>query len=381
MAVTVPVNENIITWALSRAGYDLPGFMQKHPSLKVDNWLRGDKEPTVKQLEAFSKKVHVPFGYLFLTEPPNEELKFPFFRAGQAKAHYRVSLNVYDAILQIERRQQWLRDYLIQLEHDPLDFVGKYTVAVSVEELVADIRDKLGLKAGWTTAHPTWEDTLGVLMDAIETIGVIVVQNGVVGNNTHRPIPVDECRGFVLVDDYVPFMFVNNVDAKAAQMFTLIHELAHIWLGKSAGFNQDRLISADDPIEILCDQVAAEFLVPKDTLQGMWTSAADIRKLAARFKVSPIVIARRAMDLELLSRADFFAFYAKYMEGIQSKKEEGVGGGNFYYTAKRRVSPTFAGYVDNAVKNGALTYRGAFKLTGLNGDVYSTFINDYLVKV
>jgi len=381
MAVTVPVNENIITWALSRAGYDLAGFMQKHPSLKVDNWLQGDREPTVKQLETFSKKVHVPFGYLFLTEPPNEDLKFPFFRAGQAKAHYRVSLNVYDAILQIERRQQWLRDYLIQLEQEPLDFVGKYTKEVSVEVLVADIRDKLGLKEGWTAAYPTWEDTLGVLMDAIESIGVIVVQNGVVGNNTHRPIPVEECRGFVLVDEYAPFMFVNNVDAKAAQMFTLVHELAHVWLGKSAGFNQDQLMPADDPIEILCDQAAAEFLVPKNILRDVWTGSADIRKLATRFKVSPIVIARRAMDLDLLSRADFFAFYAKYMEGIQSKKEEGVGGGNFYYTAKRRVSPTFAGYVDNAVKNGALTYRGAFKLTGLNGDVYSTFINDYLVKV
>lgn len=241
----------------------------------------------------------------------------------------------------------------------------------------------LGLKAGWTTAYPTWEDTLGLLMDAIESIGVIVVQNGVVGNNTHRPIPVEECRGFVLVDEYAPFMFVNNMDAKAAQMFTLIHELAHIWLGKSAGFNQDQLLPANEPIEILCDQVAAEFLVPKEILRNVWTGASDIRKLATRFKVSPIVIARRAMDLELLSRTEFFSFYTKYMEGVQSKKEDGRSGGsggNFYYTAKRRVSPTFAGYVDNAVKNGVLTYRDAFKLTGLNGNVYTKFINDYLVK-
>src|SRR5690606_18531121 len=135
--------------------------------------------------------------------------------------------------------------------------------------------------------------------------------------------------------------------------------LAHVWLGKSAGFNQDQLMPADDPIEILCDQAAAEFLVPKNILRDVWTGSADIRKLATRFKVSPIVIARRAMDLDLLSRADFFAFYAKYMEGIQSKKKDGVGGGNFYYTAKRRVSPTFAGYVDNAVKNRVLTYRDA----------------------
>ena len=373
MAVTVPVNENIITWALARAGYDVTDFSRKYPNLKVDRWLHGERQRTVKQLEDFSKKVHVPFGYLFLDEPPNETIGFPFFRTGHLAPSYQVSPNVYDTILDLSRRQDWLREYLQQLEVEQLDYVGRFDVHTPVDRFVQDLRKTLNLKAGWTLACPTWEDTLNVLIDAIERIGIIVVQNGVVGNNTHRSIPVNECRGFVLVDDYVPFLFVNNSDAKAAQLFTLVHELAHVWLGQSAGFNQDQLLPADDPIESLCDRVAAEFLVPANILRGVWTGIEDIRLLSTRFKVSTVVIARRALDLGMISKAQFFAFYNQYMEAVRTKKEKSSGGGDFYRTNKRRVSPIFASYVDSAVKSGAITYQDAFKLTGLYGDVYTKY--------
>ncbi|WP_282638694.1 ImmA/IrrE family metallo-endopeptidase [Sphingobacterium thalpophilum] len=379
MAATIPVRENIITWALARAGYDLTKFSLKYPALKVERWLQGEKQPTVKQLEDFSKKVHIPFGYLFLQEPPNEEIDFPFFRSGQARPNYTVSPNVYDTILELERRQDWLRDYLIELGSDPLDFIGKFKNTTSVSVFVNDLRDKLNLPENWYLSCKTWEDSLTMLINAIEKIGIIVVQNGIVGNNTHRPIPVDECRGFVLVDEYVPFMFINNADAKAAQLFTLIHELAHIWLGKSAGFNQDQLLPANDDIELICDRVAAEFLVPKNQLLSKWNNIQDIRMLAARFKVSPIVIARRALDLNLITKPQFFSFYNNYMEWAKKKKDSQGPGGDFYRTTKRRVSPTFASYVDNAVKNGRLTYQDAFKLTGLFGDVYTRFINQNLM--
>jgi len=375
MATTIPVRENIITWALDRAGYDLAKFSLKYPTLNVERWLQGEKQPTVKQLENFSKKVHIPFGYLLLQEPPNEEIDFPFFRSGQARPNYTVSPNVYDTILELERRQDWLRDYLIELGSEPLDFIGKFKNTTTVNVFVNDLRDKLNLAENWYLACKTWEDSLTMLMDAIEGIGIIVVQNGVVGNNTHRPIPVDECRGFVLVDEYVPFMFINNTDAKAAQLFTLIHELAHIWLGKSAGFNQDQLLPADNDLELICDQVAAEFLVPKSQLLSQWKNIQDIQMLATRFKVSTIVIARRALDLNLITKPQFFSFYNNYMEWTKAKQDSKGSGGDFYRTTKRRVSPIFASYVDSAVKSGRLTYKDAFKLTGLFGDVYTRFIN------
>lgn len=102
MAVTISVNNDILTWAIARAGYELPDFAEKYP--RISDWLSGAKQPTVKQLEDFSNKVHLPFGYLFLPKPPNETIDFPFFRTGRKEGTNRVSLNVYDTILDLQRR-------------------------------------------------------------------------------------------------------------------------------------------------------------------------------------------------------------------------------------------------------------------------------------
>ena len=142
--------------------------------------------------------------------------------------------------------------------------------------------------------------------------------------NTH-----EEIHGFLLVDEYVPFMLINNADAKAAQLFTIVHELSHVWLGKSAGFDFRQLMPSDNPTEQLCDQVAAEFLVPEALLRAHWTGIADIRKLATKFKVSKIVIARRALDLGLISRAAFFQVYNTYMAEFVAKKQGQESGVTF----------------------------------------------------
>lgn len=378
MAVNVSVNNDILKWAIARAGYELPDFAKEYP--RISDWLSGEKQPTVKQLQAFSQKVHLPFGYLFLPKPPTETIDFPFFRTGRTDSPNRFGLNVYDTIRDLQRRQEWLREYLQELGNEPLPYVGRFNSISDPMEVVQDIREALGLEEGWATGSATWEDALGMLVSKIEELGIIVVFNGVVGNNTHRVIPVNECRGFVLVDEYVPFMFVNGADAKAAQLFTIVHELAHVWLGKSAGFDFRHLHPADDPTEILCNQIAAEFLVPERLLSAHWTGIVDIRKLATTFKVSKIVIARRALDLGYISRGEFFRLYNSYMAEFHKKKETQVSGGNFYATARRRISPTFAAYVDSAVKSDKLPYRDAYKLTGIHGKTYDTFINEYLTK-
>src|SRR5690606_4678348 len=130
----------------------------------------------------------------------------------------------------------------------------------------------------------------------------------------------------------------------------LIHELAHVWLGESAGFDNKQLLPADDPTEILCDKVAAEFLVPEIFFREKWKSSQNIKYLSRVFKVSPIVIARRALDLGLMTKPTFFKFYDDYISEYKDKKEKQTSGGNFYATAKKRISLRFASYVNNAVK-------------------------------
>lgn len=373
MNTRVDVNNEILTWAIDRAGYDLPTFFEKYPP--IIKWLEGAKKPTVKQLEDFSKKVHVPFGYLFLPKPPEEKLPIPFFRSNGAQAE-KVSINVYDTILLIQQRQDWLRDYLLDNDNEPLPFVGKFKNNVNVNEIVADIRRVLNLGEHWASESKTWTDALNHLVEIIEDAGIIVTFNGIVENNTSRKIPVDECRGFVLVDEYAPFMFVNNADFKAAQMFTIVHELAHVWTGSSAGFDFRKMLPANDPMERLCDQVAAEFLVPEKAFNEVWNG--NTSYLAKHFKVSEIVIARRALDTGKWGKPQFFSFYNDYKTREFQKKENQSSGGDFFATTKKRLSVTYAAHINQAVKTGQILYRDAYKLTSLKGDTFHNFFTNHM---
>ncbi len=374
MRTEVNINSNMFTWAIARAGYDLSDFALKFP--KIRDWLDQKKKPTVKQLEAFSKKVHLPFGYLFLPEPPKENLPIPFFRTNNG-GKSNVSVNVYDTILLMQQRQDWLKEYLMENDFQPLPFVGKFRNSRDYTEIVDDIRNTLGLNNEWASSFKTWQEALEHLAQKIEDIGITIVFNGVVENNTSRLISVDECRGFVLVDPIAPFMFINNSDGKAAQLFTIIHELAHIWTGHSAGFDFRQLLPANDPIELLCDKVSAEFLVPAESFVGVWKTRPGIANTARYFKVSEIVIARRALDLGYLTKPEFFTFYNEYSNREFFKKENQSDGGNFYATAKKRIGLTFAAHINQAVKSGKLLYRDAYKLTSLKGDTYQTFFTKH----
>ena len=377
MSTQVNINNNMITWAIERAGFKLQDFIIKFPH--IENWLQESKFPTVKQLEKFSQKVHLPFGYLFLKEPPEEKLPIPFFRTNNPQP-IKVNINIYDTIMLLQKRQNWLKDYLIENEFENLNFVGKFKGKDNYFEIADDIRKTIGLKNDWAGKFQNWEETLEHLTNKIEDLRIVVTFNSVVENNNSRPIKVEDCRGFVLVDNIAPFMFINAADGKAAQMFTLAHELAHIWTGYSAGFDFRQLQPANHPMELLCDKVAAEFLVPEKSFICSWQDNNDIKQVARYFKVSPIVIARRALDLGKISKNDFFEFYNDYIENLNFKKIKKSSGGDFYATAKKRLSYTFAYHVNQAVKTNKLLFRDAYKLTSLKGNTYNTFINKYFIN-
>jgi Zn-dependent peptidase ImmA (M78 family) len=322
----------------------------------------------------------VPFGYMFLSNPPVEKIPIPFFRSAQKASTDKVSLNVYHTIQIIQNRQEWLTDYLKELDFPVLDFVGKYTVNSNYKTIVNDIRETLQIEPNWASRLQSRDIALNYLTEKIEETGIIVTFNGIVGANTHRPIDVEECRGFTLVNKQVPFMFINAADAKAAQLFTFMHELAHIWLGESAGFDNKDLLPANNPIEILCDKIAAELLVPEDSFQEEWRISQNFKDLSNFFKVSQIVIARRALDKNFISRNTFFDFYENYMIDYKKKKVGQKDGGNYYATTRKRVSVRFAGFVDSAVKDDKLLYRDAYRLTGLKGDTYDKFMTEYLYQ-
>ena len=369
--VRVPVKPELLRWARKRAGIKQEDLNFK----KLPEWERGDQKPTFKQLEAFAKKVHVPFGYLFLDEPPEEHLPITDFRTIAGEERATVSPNLIDTIHAMQQRQDWLHDYMIECEAAPLPFASSARLTDNPNEVGRRMRHIVGLNSGWAEKVNDWRDAVNKLRLAIEKIGVMAVINGIVGNSTHRKLNVEEFRGFALTDRYAPLIFVNGKDAKAAQMFTLAHELAHIWLGEGGLSSLERMIPSGTEIEEWCNQAAAEFLLPSQELKHRWEQVENLqdpyRDIARSFKVSPIVAARRAMDLELIDKTSFFEFYERYIN--QGTKKTESSGGNFYKSQNIRVGKLFATHVIHAAMEGKIGFKKAYELTDLWGKTFQSY--------
>jgi Zn-dependent peptidase ImmA (M78 family) len=374
MTKLTEINPNILEWAVN---YSSQGTALSVRFPKLKSWINKDDFPTVRQLEKFSKATSVPFGYFFLEKPPIVTLSIPFFRTIKEKEEKSFSPELLDTVRIIEQRRDWLNDYLFIKGADILPFVGAYKKNNDVKKIAESIRTELQLGENWAEKHPNWNDALNFLMEKTEDAGINVVRNGVVGNNTHRKLDYKEFRGFVLVDEYAPFVFINGADFKSAQMFTLAHELAHIWLGSSAIFDLRQMLPAENETEIICDKVAAEFLVPENYLKENWKSFKQTENpyhtIASAFKVSEIVAARRVLDLKLISKEEFFNFYNEYTS--KKRKSEKKDGGDFYNTQPFRIGKRFASAVITAANEGSLLYRDAYRLTGLNASSFQEFEN------
>jgi len=374
--VRIRVEKRILQWALNRA--NLTAVDLKHRFPKIEQWLEGEVNPTLRQLEELSKITMTPLGFFFLKDPPTEELPIPLFRTINQGRQIKPSPNLLEVIQIMQLRQDWMREYLVDLGYEPLHFVNSVTINDSPIVVAERMRRILGLDKDWSAKYPTWEKALLRFREAIEDIGIIVVISGIVGNNTHRKLDPSEFRGFILVDDYVPLAFVNGADGKAAQMFTLAHELAHVFFGSSAAFDLREMLPSSDPIEKACDRVAAEFLVPAEKLEEIWSEIRDRAEpfgmVARKFKVSEIVAARRALDLGFINKDRFIAFYNAYKNRERDVRVKG-GGGDFYATQNLRISKRFASTVIKAIKEEKLLYSEAYRLTGLYGRTFDRFVN------
>ena len=369
--IRVPVNPGLLRWARERAGLAQADLAPKFK--KLSEWEAGETLPTLKQLEAFAHAVHVPFGYLFLTEAPEERLPIADFRPAAHTVRARPSPDLLDTVYAMQRRQAWLHEHLVENDAEPLAFAASARLSGDPESAGREMRRALGLEDGWAAEVRTWQDAVNELRGLIEGLGVMAVVNGVVGNNTHRRLRVDEFRGFALADRYAPLIFVNGADAKSAQMFTLAHELAHIWLGEAGLSGFESLLPVGTDVENWCDRAAAECLVPSRELRNRWSRLKRARKpfdaVARSFKVSPVVAARRAMDLKLVERSDFVRLYEHH---IRRERRSGTrpSGGNFYNKQNYRVGRLFATHVMRAAMAGQVLFREAYQLTGLRGGTF-----------
>ena len=320
-----------------------------------------DGKLTLKQAEKISQKTNTPFGFLFLQEPPKlEKLTIPDLRT--ITQSNPLSNDFYDTLEDIYKKVEWYRTYLeTEGELEPHSFVGRFSFNknLSVERVVEDIRHTINVDSKFFETDSK-SHYYQALTSKIENIGILVFTNGVVKNNPRRKLNIAEFRGFAIADKYVPAVFINNSDTLSAQLFTLMHEIAHIWLGKSGVSDANE----GSEIERFCNKVSAEFLMPTKLFLEKWTfdqyealTYDSLSRIADYFKVSVFAVAVKAKQLHLITDHLVNQIKAEAIAKYQMKRLS--SGGNFYATLPYRNSKTFTNVLVNQALSQQMLLRDA----------------------
>lgn len=365
MTVRVDVAPAVFEWARARSRVDDETLYKRFP--KYDQWTSGEVKPTWKQLQNFADGTHTPFGYFFLDEPVQEQLPIPDFRTVGDRDVAEPSVDLLDTIYKCQRRQDWYRDHQRLNNEDPLPFIGTATTDTPIERVAAQITDVFDWTQDTRARLPSWDAALTELRERVDAIGVLLMISGVVGANTHRPLDPDEFRGFVLADHYAPVVFVNGRDGKAAQIFTLVHEIAHLWLGADGVSDLEPSIVRRIPTERWCNQVAAEVLVPLDEFRRVFNAQSNVleqlQALAERFRVSTEVILGRVREAGYIDWSAYLDLLAEERQRVAPIVTERTSrGGNFYNTKPVQVSKRFARALIGSTLEGHTLYTEAFRM-------------------
>ena len=365
------IKPKVLRWARERTGLSVQEFAQKLsvPAETVSEWESGKTAITMKCAQDVAKLSLLPLGYLFSSEIPKRDLHLPDFRTINNDLIQKPSPELEATILEMEEKQSWFREYLIECDSLPLDWIGSISLKTMIPDAVHKIQEIISISGDEFEHFSRWEDYFDLLVQKIEQAGIIFIRNSVVGNNTRRPLSLEEFRGFVLVDSYAPLIFINGRDYKNPQMFTMIHELVHLILGQSGVIDISNETS--NKTEKYCNKVAAEFLVPGSKLCSYWKTLSqedseirnNIYHLSKYFKVSTYVIILRCRDFHLISFELASCLWKEEVEKFNRlKAQQHGGGGDFYANLKYRVGETFAKAIISELSDRSISFGDAFRL-------------------
>lgn len=377
MQPSVNLAPEIIDWIFQKVRMD------KISQSIVNNlrqWSIGEKKPTFGEIEAISKATHIPLGYFFLKTPPAEDLTLIEYRTIDSLELQNPSRNLLDTIHDMQNVQEWMHDYLIDNGSDKLDFIGSFKDNHDVDQVVADMKKRLNLSKAWFSQSKDAWDSFKKLREAADDIGIVIMLNGVVGSNTHRKLEIEEFRAFTLIDEYAPIIFINSNDSQNAKLFSLVHELAHIWIGVNDLFN-DRFNNAPQvsDIETKCNAIAGEFLVPQELFEKKWNEQNSsnikekIKTIATYFSCGTTVVARKALINKYIGKKiynEIATEAVKYYNDLQEKKKNDDSGGDYFNTMATRIDNRFLNTLANSAQEGRTLYTDAFRLTHTS---YKTF--------
>jgi len=377
MASTVPINPEIIIWA--RGYHDLT---QEQLAEKVGvhvnqvvKWEDDKTQPTFNQAKKLANALHLPFGYLFLTDIPELETPLPDLRTRHGRQP-TVSANFRAVLYETFDRYDWYREYLEENEAlNPLPFVGAFTPQDDPLAIAENIRAVLSITTETRDAVDTWISYLKALSSKAERVGILVMRSSVVGKGTNRKLSADEFQGFVIADKDAPIIFINGSDYVAAQIFTLAHELAHLWIGQGGIVDPDEseVSKPIQDVESFCNSVATEVLVPQKDFIPMWEQHGhSTARLAREYRVSEIVVLRRAFELHLITDDEFFPRW-QYLKNL-AQASGGFGRSTHYERIATRHSTVFMDAVIKDTRTGGTLFRDGARLLSMTLPTFSRMI-------
>jgi Zn-dependent peptidase ImmA (M78 family) len=374
-SISVEIAPSVLEWIGNAAFFE---GVDKSLLSHFYKWKNDEAQPTYAQIESLSKKIHIPLGYFFLKTPPKEDLPMLEFRTLNSTTLPKPSRDLIDTYYQTAAIQNWMRDYLLDQGNERLPFVSLCSHEKKPEIIAASIRNAIGLDKDWYTQSQDSKVSFDKLRELIESNGILILQNGVVGQNNYRKLSITEFRAFTLIDEYAPLIFINNNDTTGGKLFSLLHEAVHIWLGLYSFYNEDSGLSFNvSPQETLCNAAAAELLVPNAFFIDKWNGTHKpalkdkITYIAKHFKCGEITIARRALDNNYIVQSQYEEIAADVITGVNTSNKKS-GGGDYYKTIISRLGSRLILAIDNSVKEGKTPYTEAFALTGTN---HATFTN------
>lgn len=377
-SVMVDVAPVIIDWV-----------MQNTSSVNIDDgiisnlvkWKNGEKKPTFNQVESVSKATRIPLGYFFLASPPMESFPILQYRTLDSIFTGNPSRDLVDTINDMESIQEWMREYMIDCGYDKLRFAGSCRHEKDKRAVVRKFLETLDIAADWHKEVSAKIDAFKFFRRKLEELGILVMMSGIVGNHTRRSLNIEEFRAFTLYDDYAPLIFINANDSQGAKLFSLLHEAAHIWLGTSSFYN-DRYGNADgvNEVEVLCNAIAAEILVPSGFFEAEWDKQSNqqlgkkIQLVANTFNCGVVVIARKALDNRLISQGDYQIIVDDAIAQFYSRRKSSDG--NYYTTTAIRIDNRFIVALDSSIREGKTQFTDAYRLTNTNRRTFSNLVEE-----
>ncbi|MEQ9290376.1 MAG: ImmA/IrrE family metallo-endopeptidase [Cyclobacteriaceae bacterium] len=360
MAEKAYITPKVLKWARESAKMSLEEAASKvnKSAEQLSAWEEGEEFPTIKQAEKLAKSYKRPFALFFLPEIPNDFQPLQDFRKSDSEDLTTGSIFI---IREIQQKQNWLSEVLEESGEPKLPFIGKFSLSNSPLEVAEDIIKTLGISRdlnGQCSSVKHW-------VDQIESNGIFVSRTSFI--HSRLLLDKDELQGFAIADSYAPFVFVNSQDWDAPQLFTLIHELAHLWIAETGISNDVEMDSKNsNPVERFCNEVAANVLMPLELMKSfdhrVFNNSKSVFRTAKALGVSSFALIVRALNLSIISldhyqilksriQSDFEEFLTKEEEKKQKAKQR-EGGPNPYLLRVNKNSRLFTQYVLDAFRGG-----------------------------